>query len=183
MVFTIFTFCVTETTLSEFGIDSIVAVEVKQSLERELGIQIPLEGLRFMTIPKLLELADVMEPSSGHSETMEDPNKIVMAEFHVPIEYFHQTIVRIPSLNNDADISSCILIIPGAEGLLSSDYSQMCSFLNWPTFILPLFNTWACRDVQEIAQLVFEVRTTIFWRNDSWPKFRYFFEIFAWTSL
>jgi hypothetical protein len=141
--------------------DSLIAVEVKQSLERELGLQIPLEGLRFMTISKLLELAEIKNPSSTQIE-MEDSSKIVMAEYHVPMEYFRQTIIRMPSLNNDADFSSCILIIPGAEGLISSDYSHMCSSLKLPTFILPLFNTWPCQNVQEIAQLVYEVRSFFF---------------------
>ncbi len=135
----------------------MTGLETKNILEKEYGIQIPLKGVRSMTIARLLELGQVKNPYSMLME-MEDSNKIAMDENHIPINYLHETIVRVPSLNNDVNYSSCVLVIPGFEGLASADYSLMCSSLKWPTFILPLLNTWSCQSIQEIAQFVFEVR-------------------------
>jgi hypothetical protein len=134
----------------------MTGLEIKNILERETNVRISLKELRFMTVSKLLELAQVTSPSS--TQIAADSNKIEMNENDILIKYFDETIVRVPSLNNDVKYSSCVLVIPGFEGLLSSDYSVMCSSLKWPTFILPLFNTWSCQNVKEIAQFVFEVR-------------------------
>jgi hypothetical protein len=137
--------------------DSMTGLETKNILEKEYGIQITFKEIRSMTIARLLELAQVKNASSMLME-MEDSNKIEMDRNDVLDKYFDETIVRVSSLNNDVNYSSCVLVIPGFEGLASTDYSVMCSSIKWPTFVLPLFNTWSCQSIQEIAQFVFEVR-------------------------
>jgi hypothetical protein len=135
--------------------DSMTGLEIKNILERETNIRMTFKELRYMTVSKLLEMLDVRNPLS--TQIAADSNTTELAENRIPINYFHDTIVRVLSLNNDVNYSSCVLVIPGFEGWASLDYSVMCSSLKWPTFILPLFNTWNCQNIQEIAQFVFEV--------------------------
>jgi hypothetical protein len=134
----------------------MTGLEIKNTLERETNVRISFKELRYMTVSKFLEIVDVRSPSSTQIAT--DSKNIEMAENHIPINYLHETIVRVPSLNNDVNYSSCVLVIPGFEGLVSANYSVMCSSLKYPTFVLPLFNTWSCQSVQEIVGFVFEVR-------------------------
>jgi hypothetical protein len=140
----------------------MTALETKNILEKETNIQVTVKEIRAMTVSGFLEILN--KHSSSTLIERADLNKITMTENQTSTEYFHETIVRVPSLslNNDVDYTSCVLVIPDAEGWISADYSPICSSLKLPTFILPLFNTWSCQNVQKIAQFVFEVSHGLF---------------------
>jgi fatty acid synthase len=46
-----------DSTLSELGVDSLTAVEIRQSLEREFGVFLTTKEIRNLTIARLSEIA------------------------------------------------------------------------------------------------------------------------------
>lgn len=52
-------------TLGELGLDSLMAVEIRQYIEREYEIQLNIQEIRSLTIEKIRELSDKGKPAAG----------------------------------------------------------------------------------------------------------------------
>jgi fatty acid synthase, animal type len=119
-----------DATLSEIGMDSLMAVEIKQMLEREYELFMSPQDLRSLTFMKLQELTLANE--SSNSETI----KVKFANEDVPVgvelmlrnlgdeKTSDETILRLTSQDNSVKHTSCVLIIPGIEGVAGNAWRK-----------------------------------------------------------
>ena len=112
-----------DASLSEIGMDSLMAVEIRQMLEREYELFLSPQDLRSLTFMKLQEMTLASE-SKGNETT-----KVRFANEDVPVgvelmlrnlgdeKTSDQTILRLISQDNSVKNTSCVLLIPGIEGV------------------------------------------------------------------
>ncbi|KAB0791242.1 hypothetical protein PPYR_03042 [Photinus pyralis] len=101
---------------SQMGMDSIMAVEIKQTIERELNINISARDLRQLTFAKLQEMTNekssVDEPSSVSASPFED------FYLFTPNEDLDENppIVRMKSLVCETETAPSVFLLPGING-------------------------------------------------------------------
>lgn len=136
------------TSLSELGMDSLMAVEVKQFLERNFEVILSVQELRSLTIKNLMEIGGLnqatKEDSKVKSSTNTTPSKVMalyMPVLKLPTEKFIKL--------NDNGKGRPIFFLPPIEGNfeLLKQLAQRCSNpvfgLNW---------TAALRDCSSVDQ-------------------------------
>lgn len=149
--------------LSEVGMDSLMAVEIKQTLEREFEIFLTPQDLRALTFTKLQEFADARIKDSG------DNVKLKLAS-DKKVDVFNQmlrnlgdeatsvkSIMRLESKSNAEKFSSCLLIVPGIEGVAGQSWINLAKSINLSSFILQLTQTVHATSVPEIVNILAEV--------------------------
>lgn len=129
-------------TLAELGMDSLMAVEIKQALEREFEIILSAPELRALTFGKLQELTD----SIGKGNAMaKDPETSKLADEHqnMILRYSlgdektaHEIIIPLNETDKPNDV--CALFITGIEGVMSKDLRQSCKCIEVPIYALQL---------------------------------------------
>ena len=130
-----------ETTLTELGMDSLMAVELKQIFEREYEIVLTTQELRALTFMKIIEFtknreaADVKTaPQSSMSEDL-SILALVMACF-AEEKFVDEVIVPLET-NSSINKSNCgALFIPGFEGFGGEVWQKIAKRLNFPVSIL-----------------------------------------------
>ena len=112
-----------DASLSEIGMDSLMAVEIKQMLEREYELFLSPQDLRSLTFMKLQEMTLASESKENGT------TKVTFANEDVPVgvelmlrnlgdeKTSDQTILRLISQDNSVKNTSCVLLIPGIEGV------------------------------------------------------------------
>ncbi len=130
-----------DTTLSELGMDSLMAVEIKQTLEREFELFLSPQDLRALTFMKLLEFAN-------SKETSDEKVKLKLANDNVPTGFAillrnlgdevnsDKKILRLKSLDNSDDTKNCTVLVPGLECVAGNAWYKLAESLNSPSYIL-----------------------------------------------
>lgn len=113
-------------TLPELGMDSMMAVEVKQLLEREFEIFLTPQDVRAMTFTRLHEIMKEKassNPESGEKTTKEADNTSKnVSDFENMVQCvgdqssFQELMLKLPSMANESDNSQAVFMIPGIEG-------------------------------------------------------------------
>lgn len=124
-------------TLAELGMDSLMAVEIKQALEREFEIILSAPELRALTFGKLQELTD----SIGKGNAMaKDPETSKLADEILHClgdeKTAHEIIIPLNETDKPNDV--CALFITGIEGVMSKDLRQSCKCIEVPIYALQL---------------------------------------------
>lgn len=113
------------TTLVELGMDSLMAVEIKQILEREFDVILSTAELRALTFDKLIEISESKGGKSIVSSSEEDApaqgNKSsnLLSSFIgqiVAIEFDNDLIVQLSKGTSTKAVN--IVLIPGIEGIV-----------------------------------------------------------------
>ncbi|XP_053963784.1 fatty acid synthase [Anastrepha ludens] len=151
------------TTLSEIGMDSLMAVEIKQTLERDFDLTLTPQDLRGLTFQKLQEYADAREKESTEAVKMifsSDSNLLGMEILLRNLgDEARCNEVMIP-LQTSADATkqsmSPIIIIPGLEGTAGQAWYNMGAHINNPTFVLQLHKFADYSTVTDVAAACFE---------------------------
>ena len=155
-----------DTTLSEMGMGSMMAVEIKQALEREFELYLTPQDLESLTFMKLQEYQESINSSTDtvrfRLPNYETPKGVALLIHNIGDEsHSDKSIVRLNSKNNDDKYKLCVLMTPGVEGVCGTSWSKFASNLTFPAFMLQLMKTTDKKTVPEISQAVFEV--SILW--------------------
>lgn len=161
------------TTLSEMGMDSLMAVEIKQTLERDFELFLTPQDLRALTFQKLQEYADARERESGDVVKMifaSEGKKLGMEilirnlgdeknckEVMVPLKTAAQSKQNIPPN----------LIVPGLEGTAGQAWYNIGIQLSSRANVIQLHRFAEMVTVREIAEASLEVSTYIFQNTSS----------------
>lgn len=113
----------TQSTLAELGMDSIMAVEIKQTLEREFEVFLTPQDIRSMTFARLYEIA--AEKDAGEFKAKESD---ASATDRMGLEFMLRTIGDEESSKKSvihfqtqasADCKEHVIMVPGVEGMAS----------------------------------------------------------------
>ena len=101
-----------DTTLGELGLDSLMGVEVKQTLERDYDLSLSMKEIRHLTVNKLHSIADGNSSTHLNDRTTEKPKDVSVKASRslVPTE----TVVKL----NDIEGNPALFIIHPIEGEL-----------------------------------------------------------------
>lgn len=153
-----------DTTLSDLGMDSLMAVEIKQTLEREYEIMLTPQDLRSMTFQRLHELAAArkdqeMTEEIAVKETVVDMRvagaQAVLLRNYGDEETAYERILRVQSRDDNNNYHTAAIIVPGVEGVCGTVYRTLASQLNASTFVLQLMDTASMSNIAQIADTVF----------------------------
>lgn len=149
--------------LSEMGMDSMMGVEIKQTLEREYGIFLTAEDIRNLTFGKLIEMygsetcnKQVCSNTSGDSNHLNEKNL-----FFRTIGNFTNLIPEVcVSLSTKNDTSKDeIFLLPGIEGC-AGVFSLLAPKIDAPATCLQ-YGTYnignSCDTVADIAEHLLKV--------------------------
>uniref|UniRef100_A0A182QUE6 Fatty acid synthase n=1 Tax=Anopheles farauti TaxID=69004 RepID=A0A182QUE6_9DIPT len=141
-----------ESTLADIGMDSLMAVEIRQVLERDFDIILTPQDLRTLTFSKLQKLADAKaENEAAEAATRQLQLEDLLASFGDEAAS-HHTVLRLPSKCNDLEYDRPVLIIPGIESVCSPAWMKIAAEINAPTFVLQTFAK--ASDEQTISGIV-----------------------------
>lgn len=153
------------TTLSEMGMDSLMAVEIKQTLERDFDLVLTPQDLRALTFLKLQEYADARDRENTDAMKMiftTDDNQrgVELLLRNLGDESHCEKVIL--TLETMADSSKQNMppniIIPGLEGTAGQAWYKIGKGLVSRGIILQLHSFAECTTVQDIAKACFEVQ-------------------------
>ncbi|XP_055540269.1 fatty acid synthase-like [Wyeomyia smithii] len=153
-----------ESTLADIGMDSLMAVEIKQVLERDFDLVLSPQELRTLTFMKLQKLADERklqnEASAESGETRVFIGMEMLLRNLGDEEFSSETVYQLPSSCSEG---RPILIIPGLEGVAGNVWRNIASALEAPVFVLQTLNTAEQTSVAAIVdQVMYELDEKIF---------------------
>lgn len=149
--------------LSEVGMDSLMAVEIKQTLEREFEIFLTPQDLRALTFTKLQEFQDARLKDSGDNVKLKLASDKKVDVFNQMLRNLGdeatsmQTLLRLNSKDNADKFNRCLLIVPGIEGVAGQSWINLAKNVNLASFMLQLTQTANAQSAPEIAAAVAEV--------------------------
>lgn len=156
-------------TLSDFGMDSLMTVEIKQMLEREFEIFLSNEELRSLTLGDIQKITEI--PIGGHMESKQkDEIEILLNDLinsfdekiTLNIDAPEQSILQLNTLNNNVtDSMECLLIVPGIEGVFQQAWQSIAESLNIKTFFLQLTKSVQCTSITDICETFIKVSIII----------------------
>jgi len=147
-----------ETTLSELGMDSLMTVEIQQTLERDHDLIIPAQELRSMNLSQLLKLANNRDPTNQSKlkilpQTVPSGLAVLLRNFGDETNS-DKTILQLESLSEESDVKA--LIVPGIEGMAGQSWYSIAQSLKCRSYILQCKNTWTSRDLESVFENVLE---------------------------
>ncbi|XP_075219330.1 fatty acid synthase-like isoform X2 [Lycorma delicatula] len=161
-------------TLAELGMDSMMAVEIKQILEQQFEIFLTSRDIRVLTISKLQDLSKNFDKTVNHQrisggdrkETVNDNLQYLLMRLIGDEKSADDIIVKMPSLCPRSSVllgnKNSIILLPGIEGA-ASVMQPLAKNLYWQVFCVqyPYKNFYNC-SVSAIAQsLIPEIKKYI----------------------
>ncbi|XP_050524285.1 fatty acid synthase [Daktulosphaira vitifoliae] len=166
-------------TLAELGMDSMMAVEIKQTLERQFEVFLTPQDIRGMTFAKLQEIEASGKEENTNNETS-TPLESITKLSEIGLNYLIQAIgdestaynslIRIPSLSDNGSnieqpVSShrTLFVIPGLEGI-ATIMEPLSSNLNIQILCIQYNLESEAKTIEEMALsyfLLIEARVSI----------------------
>lgn len=144
-----------------------MAVEIKQTLEREFEIFMTPQDLRTLTFSKLQELADARISKDGTENVklkLAHENREIGVQLllrNLGIEKINnETLLRLDSKNNEDEFTASLLIVPGIEGMATISWRNIAANLNLPSFIFQMSNQSTLNEI--IQSIGDQVKLKIF---------------------
>lgn len=165
-----------ETTLSELGMDSLMTVEILQTLEREHEVVITAQELRTMTISELIKCSN-NKLSSGDQAKVKNIAQNVPTAMKLLVRSFgdesssNKTILKLESLTENGIKT---LIIPGIEGMAGQAYRTIAQNLNCPVYLLQNIES-SYRCLEEIFDAVVNDVLSLFADDETFTIIAYSF--------
>ncbi|VVC88813.1 unnamed protein product [Leptidea sinapis] len=160
-----------QVSLAELGMDSMMAIEIKQTLEREFEVFLTAQDIRTLTFAKLVELTAEREAAASTSASAQP----VVAEGAVGLRVLmrnfgdekiaNEPFVYVPTMVSDGNENEITInedekvmfVLPGIEGC-SSAMEQLCKRLKIKICVLQL---GCSKEEENLEQLVTRLYTTI----------------------
>lgn len=146
-------------TLMELGMDSLMAVEIKQILERELNMILTASDLRTLTIAKLHEYAESNRNEKVNEPTDEIFNLSNFSEFvdSSGTSFFTTETTELLKGKTDKTARS-VLLIPGIEGFVVGALRDLGHVINAEVFALNVQKFSEIDNINDFTSSVFEVK-------------------------
>ncbi|KAH8379368.1 hypothetical protein KR009_004445 [Drosophila setifemur] len=151
------------TTLSEMGMDSLMAVEIKQTLERDFELVLTPQDLRLLTFQKLQEFTEAREKENTDGIKMIFASESKLLGMDLLIRNLgdesHCDQIIVPLTTSAAPSKQSIppnIIIPGLEGTAGRAWYEIGSTLQSRAIVLQLHQFAHLDTVREMAQQGFE---------------------------
>lgn len=158
-------------TLAELGMDSMMAVEIKQTLERQFEVFLTPQDIRSMTFAKLQEIGASDKDDKDKKAEVEPKSINQMSD--VGLNYLiraigdessaYNSVVRIPSLCQDGSTieqptteQRTLFVIPGLEGI-SSMMEPLSKNLNMQILCLQYDIIGVSSSIEEMAATYYPV--------------------------
>ncbi|XP_011707600.1 PREDICTED: fatty acid synthase-like [Wasmannia auropunctata] len=114
--------------LAELGMDSMMAVEIKQTLEREFDILLTAQDIRNLNFAKLKQMTDTAEQRKTHNINKIDTNNLegldIMIQIIKDSDLVSDVLVELATEKEDG--RDIVFLIPGVEGC-SKVYKSIAS--------------------------------------------------------
>ncbi|KAM7359337.1 fatty acid synthase 3 [Cochliomyia hominivorax] len=150
------------TTLSEMGMDSLMAVEIKQTLERDFELVLTPQDLRSLTFQKLQEFADARERDNADVVKMifasdnKDPMDILLRNLGDEANC-NEILIRLDTAADASKINMPpTIIIPGLEGTAGQAWYKIGRQIISRANVLQLHSFAEMTTVTELAEASFE---------------------------
>ena len=141
-------------TLSEVGMDSLMAVEIKQALERDFEIMMTAQDMRELTIAKLQQLSE----STAGAEALAAPEYVPEERTNIIFKSlgYEATSTQnlLPANTTNQDSDACALLIPGIEGVNGPSFQKLAESLKLPSYVLQLHNSWDKVSLADVISVV-----------------------------
>lgn len=146
-----------DTTLSELGMDSLMAVELKQLLERDFDLDLSMNELRALNFRKIIEYSKAKPETEASNSSEEIKN--VFADI---MNNFGKIVVNenaIQQINLEPKSKRLAIIIPGMQGTASKFMLELCEQLEIPYCLIQYNKMKTCysRSIEEIVQNIKDV--------------------------
>lgn len=149
------------TTLSEMGMDSLMAVEIKQALERDFELVLTPQDLRSLTFQKLQEYAEARESTDDvkmifSSDSKQQGMDLLLRNLGDESDC---TEILLP-LHTSADATKLqtnpTIIIPGVEGTAGQAWYKVGNSIDSKAIVLQIYSFAELTSVKDIAESAFE---------------------------
>lgn len=147
--------------LSDLGMDSLMATEILQTLEREFDLSLPIAELRSMTLLKLKELSEnVVEEADNTRSSINDVEQHKLFEFKRLIENIESSDKLFYPLKsqNEHKATSCLILLHGIDGV-NDLWNKLALHINMPTFMVNFADH--VESIQDFVDTVFMVTTLL----------------------
>ena len=148
------------TPLSEMGMDSLMTVEIKQTLERDFELLISPQDLRLLTFQKLQEFANKREHETKDIVEMLFSSKKEGMELLLRNlgneSGCNDVFVQLNTSTNYSTKSIPLIIIPGLEGTAGKVWFKIAAEISSKATLLQLHSFSKLNTIQEIAETSFE---------------------------
>lgn len=137
-----------------------MAVEIKQTLEREFEVNLTAQDLRTLTFAKLQELTDGKkgDKSANNDESPNDMQRNMLLRSLGHEQLADKLIMPLNEVSKETDAYA--LFIPGIEGVISPILYTLCQNIEIPIYALQLHKY--CREevLSNIISLISQVIAT-----------------------
>lgn len=149
------------TTLAEMGMDSLMASEIKTTLEREYELSINPQDLRTLTFEKLKEYSDAHQKESIETVKLSLQANTNVVGMNLLIrnlgdeENSEKIILQLATKNNET-IGNPIIVLPGLEGVAGQAWYEVFKKLNSKALFLQFNHTAHITSLKEAAEVILE---------------------------
>lgn len=152
------------------GMDSLMAVEIKQALEREFEVILTPQELRSLTFGRLQELTDSGgKCDKGAASSLSDlPAKLADVQKNMLLRSMgnEQTADQIILPLNESDVNldsdTYAIFIPGVEGVVSPVLNKLSKIIDVPVFALQLHKFCREESLTNLISLISKVNSNHF---------------------
>uniref|UniRef100_A0A1A9UN37 Uncharacterized protein n=1 Tax=Glossina austeni TaxID=7395 RepID=A0A1A9UN37_GLOAU len=158
------------TTLSEMGMDSLMAIEIKQTLERNFDLALTPQDLRALTFQKLQEYEDARQRENNETAKMifasEDSNQGIKLLLRNLGDETRCNEVMIDLQSDTLQLATLpTIMIPGIEGTAGQVWYKMAKNINSKVNMLQFHRFAELNSIKDIAEACYEDVKTVLKAN------------------
>ncbi|XP_021358822.1 fatty acid synthase-like [Mizuhopecten yessoensis] len=147
-----------DTSLGDLGLDSLMGIEVKQTLERDFDLTLSMREIRQLNISKLKVISENLDTDGQTSKAIEEPswklsNKNVLDRYDLDQIVPQETIVR---MNKGDESQSPLFIVHPLEGSVKC-LNKLSSHLSCPVYGLQCSKEVPLHSIPAMARFYIQI--------------------------